>query len=68
MAKWAWESKMTIANTRFEKPWAKMWTHRRKESKRIIDYFCVSKSKRGAVQDVEVWGKVNLGSDHRAVR
>ena len=34
----------------------------------MIDYFCIEKLKRGAVQDLEVWEEVNLGSDHRAVR
>ena len=68
MAKWAWSERMTIANTMFQKPWAKQWTHRQRERERTIDYFCVASSQRQAVEDVEVWSRVNLGSDHRALR
>ena len=68
MAKWAWASKLTIVNSRFQKPWEKMWTHIRQARKRVINYFCIEKLKRGAVQDLEVWEEVNLGSHHRAVR
>ena len=68
MAKWAWDRKLVIAKCLFEKPWAKKWTHRRKERERVIDYFCVGKKMRGAVLNVEVWPEINLGSDHRAVK
>ena len=68
MAKWALRAEVSVANTFFEKPWGRTWTHKYKGRERTIDYFCVTKGRRKLIQDVQIWRRLNLGSDHRAVR
>ena len=68
MAKWAWMKSMAVTSTMFAKRKSKQWTHIQKGRQRTIDYLLVERDNRNAVQDVEVWRRLNLGSDHRAVR
>jgi len=65
---WATEEKLTLVNTCFRKRWGKRWTHITHGRKRQIDYVLVDRHLRTHVLDAEVCSRLDLGSDHRAVK
>eukprot|EP00973_Karenia_brevis_P032998 4554803-Karenia_brevis.AAC.1 len=70
MKTWATSQRLVLANTVFSKRWGRRWTHRSAATGRArqIDYVCVDAKYREAIQDAYVYSKLNLGSDHRAVK
>jgi hypothetical protein len=60
--------RLAVANTRYQKPFERTWTHVRGDVKRQIDYCLAKPSKWCRARDVEAGYDINLGSDHRCLK
>eukprot|EP00973_Karenia_brevis_P034866 4812040-Karenia_brevis.AAC.1 len=68
LGRWAEDEQLVLVNTLFKNRWGRIWTHRQLERERQIDYICIDMKYRSCVIDAAVYPKIDLGSDHRAVK
>ena len=68
LANWAAKDGLMLANSFFQKPWRKRWTHVQHGRRRQIDYFIVERKRRESIRDAYTSNALDLGSDHRAVK
>ena len=65
---WSLLHQLGIANTFFQKPFEKIWTHSKTGNQWQIDYILIPIKIRSQLVDADAVDSVDIGSDHRAVK
>jgi hypothetical protein len=64
---WACSHQLLIWNTKFRKPFGKLWTHHGTLNKRQIDFCLAQRRKWITISNIEATQDISLGSDHRCL-